>query len=208
MATYNGHQEDASGNLLLPTPHSLADNVELGSTASQAYTEGTFLVFNNRLCRATKAIAKNNTLAIGTNLETTSVGAQISDLRNKLDGVRDVYWRGSNFLTTNAGTFSANSYIRRAGIASMYIEITLNKTVLGATDFLFYPDDIQFLPGEHTSIPAYIESGTNAGTWVVLYNWGYSIKCSHKLYSGNKLKATWVYVDQSYNIDGSKVINI
>ena len=68
MATYNGHQEDSSGNILLPTAHSFAATIETGTTASQAYTKGTYLIFNNRLCRATTAIAGGNTLAIGTNL--------------------------------------------------------------------------------------------------------------------------------------------
>lgn len=81
MATYYGHQEDASGNLLLPTPHSFVsmDSVELGSTASNAYTVGSYIVYNNRLCRVVKNIAKGNTLSSldGGNLDVTTVGARL-----------------------------------------------------------------------------------------------------------------------------------
>mgnify|MGYP003310833540 CR=1 FL=1 len=55
MATYNGHFEDSSGNILLPIPSGAAATVETGSTASQAYTVGSFLYFNNRLCISCKS---------------------------------------------------------------------------------------------------------------------------------------------------------
>ena len=74
MATYLGHQEDSSGNILLPTPHSMATQIEFGTTASQAYAKGAYVVFNNRLCKASTAIASGNTLAIGTNLVQCSNG--------------------------------------------------------------------------------------------------------------------------------------
>ncbi len=103
MAVYNGHQEDASGNLLLPTPHSLANVVELGSTASQAYTAGTYLVFNNRLCKATTAIARGNTLSIGRNLQEVTVGSQLSDLYQRVDHYlvgETIIWSDSTFYYT------------------------------------------------------------------------------------------------------------
>ena len=78
MATYLGHQEDSSGNILLPTPHSMAAQIELGTTASQAYAKGAYVVFNNRLCKASKAIASGNTLAIGTNLVQCSIGSELN----------------------------------------------------------------------------------------------------------------------------------
>ena len=78
MATYLGHQEDSSGNILLPTPHSMATQIEFGTTASQAYAKGAYIVFNNRLCKASTAIASGNTLAIGTNLVQCSIGSELN----------------------------------------------------------------------------------------------------------------------------------
>lgn len=78
MATYNGHFEDASGNILLPIPSGAAATIETTNKASQAYTSGSLLYYNNRLCRATKAISSGATLAVGTNLAYTSLGAETS----------------------------------------------------------------------------------------------------------------------------------
>ena len=87
MAVYNGHQEDASGNILLPTPHSLAHKVELSNKSSQAYTAGGYLVYNNQLYIASKAIAQGDTLQPGNNLisEATSVGYRLREHNERLD---------------------------------------------------------------------------------------------------------------------------
>ena len=78
MATYNGHFEDSSGNIVLPIPSGGAATVETGSTASQAYTKGSLLYFDNKLCKTTTAIASGATLAIGTNLSRTYLGTELS----------------------------------------------------------------------------------------------------------------------------------
>ena len=78
MANYSGHYEDSSGNLILPIPSGGAATIELGNTASQAYTKGTLLYFKNRLCKATQAISNGATLAVGTNLSYTSLGTEFS----------------------------------------------------------------------------------------------------------------------------------
>lgn len=98
MANLQGHFEDASGNILLPINGGEAASIETGSTASQAYTKGTYLFFNNKLCKATTAIASGNTLAIGTNLLQVTLGGELSShliasngtvftLQNLKDGV-------------------------------------------------------------------------------------------------------------------------
>lgn len=74
MATYNGQMQDSSSNILLPTPHSMA-TIETGTTASQAYAIGDSLVYNNQLCKVTKAIASGDALTIGTNIAYNNVGA-------------------------------------------------------------------------------------------------------------------------------------
>ncbi len=79
MATYTGHNEDSSGNILLSIGNGMTATVETGTTASQAYTKGSYLFFNNRLCKATSAISSGATLAIGTNLSQTSIGQEITN---------------------------------------------------------------------------------------------------------------------------------
>ena len=86
MATYNGHQEDSSGNILLSIGNGMTATVETGSTASQAYTKGAYLFFNNRLCKASTAIASGATLAVGTNLTQTSLGAELTSHLRSSDG--------------------------------------------------------------------------------------------------------------------------
>jgi hypothetical protein len=76
MATYQGHFEDASGNILLPIPSGATATIETTSTASQAYTTGSYLYYNNRLCRVKAAIAKSATLTVGTNIEYSTLGQQ------------------------------------------------------------------------------------------------------------------------------------
>lgn len=86
MATYNGHNEDSSGNILLSIGNGMTATVETGTTASQAYTKGTLLFFNNRLCKATTAISSGATLAVGTNLSQTSLGAELTSHLRSSDG--------------------------------------------------------------------------------------------------------------------------
>lgn len=78
MATYNGHNEDSSGNILLAIGNGMTATLETGTTASQAYTKGALLYYNNRLCKATKAIAKSATLTIGTNIAYTTIGEELT----------------------------------------------------------------------------------------------------------------------------------
>ena len=86
MAIYNGHNEDSSGNILLSIGNGMTATVETGSTASQAYTKGSYLFFNNRLCKATSAIASGATLAVGTNLSQTSIGQELTSHLRSSDG--------------------------------------------------------------------------------------------------------------------------
>lgn len=86
MAIYQGHNEDSSGNLLLSIGNGMTATVETGSTASQAYTKGSYLFFNNRLCKAASAIASGATLTIGGNLTQTSLGAEITSHLRSSDG--------------------------------------------------------------------------------------------------------------------------
>ena len=86
MATYNGHNEDSNGNILLNIGNGITATVETGSTASQDYTKGTYLFFNNRLCKTSVAVASGESLAIGINLLETNIGAELSSHLRASDG--------------------------------------------------------------------------------------------------------------------------
>lgn len=80
MSNLQGHYEDSSGNILLPIPGGMVAKVETGTTATQAYTKGTYLYFDNKLCKASKAIANGATLTIGSsgNLTRVYMGEEIT----------------------------------------------------------------------------------------------------------------------------------
>ena len=62
--------------------------IEVGETASKAYSVGNFLVKNGILYKVTKAIAKDDTLTVGTNIATTTVGGELSErVQLSLDAV-------------------------------------------------------------------------------------------------------------------------
>ena len=58
-------------------------NVE-GAKASQNYAVGDYLVFSDKFCKASVAIASGETLAIGTNLTQTSIGAELKAIISQL----------------------------------------------------------------------------------------------------------------------------
>jgi hypothetical protein len=61
-------------------------NIESGTTASQAYTVGAYLVFNGKLCKVISAIAQGDTLTVGTNIEVTTSGGELKRLNSDLNG--------------------------------------------------------------------------------------------------------------------------
>lgn len=79
MATLQGTFEDASGNVLLNTPHSYA-YIESGTTATKAYAKGDLLVFKNQLCQANSSISTGTTLSMGGNVSSTTVANQLSNI--------------------------------------------------------------------------------------------------------------------------------
>lgn len=92
--TYTTRLEDMREDYeetLAPTLSALQDDVnenlatiEAGSTASQAYAKGDFLVFGGRLCKAKTSIAVNATLVLDTNIELASVGGELSSISSDL----------------------------------------------------------------------------------------------------------------------------
>ena len=96
--TYTTRLEDMREDYeetLAPTLSALQNDVNEnlatieGSTASQAYAKGDFLVFGGRLCKAKTSIASGATLVLDTNIELDSVGDELSSLSSQLTSVRD-----------------------------------------------------------------------------------------------------------------------
>ena len=58
--------------------------VESGTTASQAYTVGDYLVYNGQLCKVISAIAQGDTLTVGTNIEATTSGGEFKKINSDL----------------------------------------------------------------------------------------------------------------------------
>lgn len=77
-------------------------SIEMGETASKAYSVGDFLVKDGILYKVTKAIAKDDALTVGTNIVMTTVGSELN-LHVNLDysTLRDVV---SNVSVTNVKT--------------------------------------------------------------------------------------------------------
>ena len=59
-------------------------SIESGATASKAYSKGDFLVKNGSLYKVTKAIAKDDTLTVGTNIELDTVASELSSISERL----------------------------------------------------------------------------------------------------------------------------
>ena len=57
--------------------------VEKTSTASQSYSVGSHLVYNNAYCVVTQAIAQGGALSIGVNIEQVSISSEIETLQEK-----------------------------------------------------------------------------------------------------------------------------
>ena len=72
--------------------------VESTSTASKAYTVGSYLVYNGILYRVTAAISAGHTLTPGTNISATNAGAELTSLNN---GLKIVKYEGTHSISSN-----------------------------------------------------------------------------------------------------------
>ena len=75
--------------------------VESTSTASKAYTVGSYLVYNGILYRVTAAISAGHTLTPGTNISATNAGAELTSLNN---GLKIVKYEGTHSISSNGNT--------------------------------------------------------------------------------------------------------
>lgn len=87
--------------------------VESGTTASQAYVVGDYLVYNGQLCKVISAIAQGDTLTVGTNIEVTTSGGEFKKINSDLSTkIPEIVWANP---AIQSGT--TNSFI----IANLFI---------------------------------------------------------------------------------------
>lgn len=123
--TYTTRLEDMREDYeetLAPTLSALQDDVnenlatiEAGSTASQAYAKGDFLVFGGRLCKAKTSIAVNATLVLDTNIELASVGGELSSISSDLSNKLATNYGGSAACGSAASSDQSTSFFRLKG---------------------------------------------------------------------------------------------
>ena len=63
-------------------------NVEDTTTASQPYTTGEFVVVEGQLYKVTASIATGDTFSVGTNVETDTIGSEITQINTDLSALR------------------------------------------------------------------------------------------------------------------------
>ena len=74
-------------------------SIEVGETASKAYSVGDFLVKDGTLYKVTNAIAKGDSLTVGDNIASDTLGGEITSLSEKIP-IADTYitnWNGKSF---------------------------------------------------------------------------------------------------------------
>ena len=57
-------------------------SIEIGATASKAYNQGDFLVKDGSLYKVTNATVKDDALTVGTNIDMTTVGGELSEIKS------------------------------------------------------------------------------------------------------------------------------
>ena len=62
-------------------------SIEIGETASKAYSKGDFLVKEGALYKVTTAIAEGDALTVGTNIVITTVGGELSSISERLSQI-------------------------------------------------------------------------------------------------------------------------
>lgn len=91
------NQSDLNNALGAKANASTLATVESSSTASRAYSVGSYLVYNGILYRVTAAISSGQTLTPGTNITATNAGAELTSLNNDLSETNSTVSRLSIF---------------------------------------------------------------------------------------------------------------
>lgn len=98
--------------------------IETTNTASRNYTVGKLIMLGNQLYRTTAAIATGATLEVGTNIEVTNLGDQISSLN---DSLTNLILTETTNITTNASGYAMVP--SKAGYE--VLNVAVNNSTLG-----------------------------------------------------------------------------
>lgn len=117
------NQTDLQTALSAKANASTLATVETGTSASQAYSAGDYLVYNGVLYEVTTAISSGQTLTPGTNISATTVGDELTSLNNGLTNVdRSTCTMAANWKTTQ------NRVVKKTGFVELYVECLFSGT--------------------------------------------------------------------------------
>ena len=126
--------DDANGRLtqvqnqIVPTA-----SIEIGNTASKAYSVDDFLVKDGILYKVTKAITQGDALTVGTNIVMTTVGGELSEIKPSSKNYNSY---GTAIEVTNGNSYTVP-----------YDGILFAKCGSGNTNFVYFSIDDVFPTG-------------------------------------------------------------
>lgn len=105
--------------------------IESSTTASQAYSEGDYLVLNGQLYEVTTAISSGETLTVGTNISATTVGSELTALNNGLTSVQnELRVKSLTLQSANSSvTITAQSAKLFGNVLAVFVTFTLSSQV-------------------------------------------------------------------------------
>ena len=119
--------------------------IETSSTAAHSYAIGQYLVYNNTLYKATKAISVGATLVVGNNIQATSVGTELKSLNDSFNtsitNINNTFhnqteWNGASFSSQLNGGFVNHGtlYFYRFGVIIIVSGSIYNTNALSSSN--------------------------------------------------------------------------
>ena len=109
-------------------------SIEMGETASKAYNIGDFLVKDGILYKVTKAIAKNDALTVGTNIELGIVCSELSEISERLSQMSQSEYKIKEYVFEN--TKVSQWIIHDIDESNVFLD---GSSYLDSTDKIRYP---------------------------------------------------------------------
>ena len=131
-------------NQIVPTA-----SIEVGDTASKAYSDDDYLVKDGILYKVIQDIAKDNALTVGTNIAMTTVGSELSSIKSNKSFEEIATATANGNVTTTKSLSEFNGFMFMLTVtASSYPNVVLQTTFVTREIFemegtsLFATDDI------------------------------------------------------------------
>ena len=153
-------------------------SIEIGATASKAYNVGDFLVKDGSLYKVTNAIVKDDALTVGTNIDMTTVGGELSSARSNSFAIKEVLHVASttttatdytteplddyNFFIVFCGVlgFREYGYLYNGGVTGFYSKAELLDTSNYSIGAQLKVYDIDGAQGARTTTFKYVNNTT------------------------------------------------